>query len=103
MQAAMFTPRRRFVTLANRNSCKSLLREETMLVGQVIKLAGIAAGIALATALFAFSAAFAHEQHEQGGEGNPEILGSVDFQTSCAPGGAADFNRAMALLHSFWY
>ncbi len=89
--------------LVNRNSCKSPLREETMLIGQFIKLAGIAAGIALATALFAFSAAFAHEQHEQGGEGNPEILGSVDFQTSCAPGGAADFNRAMALLHSFWY
>lgn len=71
-----------------------------MLNRRFIKFARVAAGVALASALFAFSSA---DAHEQGGEGNPEILGSVDFATSCEPGRAADFNRAMALLHSFWY
>src|SRR5471032_2013932 len=71
-----------------------------MLMRQFLKLARIAVGIALTTALFASSAANAHEQGEQG---NPEILGNVNFATSCDPNGAADFNRAIALLHSFWY
>jgi hypothetical protein len=31
----------------------------------------------------------------------PERLGTVDFQTTCAPTTKADFNRATALLHSF--
>ena len=31
----------------------------------------------------------------------PERLGSVDFQTTCAPATKADFNRGTALLHSF--
>src|SRR5687767_508085 len=43
------------------------------------------------------SAAFA--QHEQHAAGNQ--LGTVAFQTSCAPAVAADFNRGVALLHSF--
>ncbi|MGB8473821.1 MAG: tetratricopeptide repeat protein [Candidatus Acidiferrum sp.] len=30
-------------------------------------------------------------------------LGTVDFPTSCAPAIQSDFNRAVALLHSFWY
>jgi tetratricopeptide (TPR) repeat protein len=37
-----------------------------------------------------------HEQHVAGGQ-----LGTVSFQTSCSPAVAADFNRAVALLHSF--
>src|SRR5687768_10859236 len=37
-----------------------------------------------------------HEQHAAGGQ-----LGTVAFQTSCSPAVAADFNRAVALLHSF--
>jgi tetratricopeptide (TPR) repeat protein len=32
-----------------------------------------------------------------------EELGTVHFQTSCSPKVAADFNRGVALLHSFWY
>jgi tetratricopeptide (TPR) repeat protein len=71
-----------------------------MLIRQFTKLSCIAASIALTNAIFAFSAAYAHEQGEQG---NPEILGNVNFATSCDPAGAAHFNRAMALLHSFWY
>jgi hypothetical protein len=30
-------------------------------------------------------------------------LGRVDLEISCAPGVRADFNRGVALLHSFWH
>ena len=33
----------------------------------------------------------------------PEKLGQVSFATSCQPGVQAEFNRAVALLHSFAY
>src|SRR5882757_291134 len=33
----------------------------------------------------------------------PEKLGTVTFATSCAPGVSHDFERAVALLHSFAY
>jgi tetratricopeptide (TPR) repeat protein len=32
-----------------------------------------------------------------------ERLGTVSFQTTCAPAVTADFNRGVALLHDFWY
>jgi tetratricopeptide (TPR) repeat protein len=32
-----------------------------------------------------------------------EELGTVHFETSCSPKVEADFNRGVALLHSFWY
>jgi hypothetical protein len=32
----------------------------------------------------------------------PHNLGNVSFETSCKPAVRADFNRAVALLHSFW-
>jgi len=32
-----------------------------------------------------------------------EKLGTVHFPVSCAPAVQADFERAVALLHSFWY
>ena len=41
-------------------------------------------------------------QHEHGSL-NSAALGSVDFPTSCSPAVRQDFNRAVALLHSFWY
>ena len=34
---------------------------------------------------------------------NEEKLGEVSFETSCAPEIRSSFDRAMALLHSFWY
>jgi tetratricopeptide (TPR) repeat protein len=34
---------------------------------------------------------------------SPESLGSVSFPVSCAPSVQASFNRAVALLHDFWY
>jgi hypothetical protein len=39
--------------------------------------------------------------HESGQP--PQQLGRVDFQTSCAPAVRDDLNRAVALLHSFWF
>ncbi|HXV60854.1 MAG TPA: hypothetical protein VEK15_09175 [Vicinamibacteria bacterium] len=48
------------------------------------------------------SAAFG--QHEHAREGMPpERLGKVHFATSCSPGVEKDFDRAVALLHSFWF
>jgi hypothetical protein len=41
--------------------------------------------------------AVAAAQHEHA----PDKLGTVDFKTSCQPATSADFNRGMALLHSF--
>jgi hypothetical protein len=41
-------------------------------------------------------------QHEHGAT-PPERLGTVEFDTSCAPAVRADFNRSVALLHSFWW
>ena len=44
-------------------------------------------------------------QHDQHAGAPPDRIGSahVDFRTSCAPAVKADFNRAVALLHSFWF
>jgi hypothetical protein len=50
----------------------------------------------------AFGSPKQHGQHEHGGT-PPQRLGTVDFETSCAPEVKADFNRAVALLHSFWW
>ena len=44
-------------------------------------------------------------QHEGHAAAEPDKVGSasVRFQTSCAPAVAGEFNRAVALLHSFWF
>ena len=47
-------------------------------------------------------AALAIAQHDHGSI-EPASLGTVDFPTSCSPAVQLDFNRAVALLHSFWY
>jgi len=39
--------------------------------------------------------------HESGRP--PEQLGQVNFENTCAPALAADINRSVALLHSFWF
>jgi len=54
--------------------------------------------IALAAALASSPIA---AQHDHGKPG--EKLGAVSFSTSCAPGVQQQFNRAMAMLHSFWF
>jgi tetratricopeptide (TPR) repeat protein len=49
--------------------------------------------------LAALGAAKPFAQHGHGSEG----VGKVHMETSCAPAGSAEFDRALALLHNFWY
>jgi hypothetical protein len=44
----------------------------------------------------------ASAQHQHAGA-PPERLGKVHFETSCSPAVAAEFDRGLALLHSFWF
>jgi hypothetical protein len=46
------------------------------------------------------SAALAQHEH---GSPDSAAVGNVSFPTSCSPAVQPDFNRAVALLHSFWY
>ena len=49
------------------------------------------------------STAFAQHEDHGGAPLSTAQVGTVDFQTSCSPTVKADFNRAVALLHSFWF
>jgi tetratricopeptide (TPR) repeat protein len=44
-----------------------------------------------------------HEGHEPSSAGSEEGLGRAHMGTSCSPSVAAEFDRALALLHNFWY
>lgn len=44
-----------------------------------------------------------HDHAAPAGVASDEHLGKVHFQTSCAPAVSAKFDRAVALLHSFWF
>src|SRR5262245_26662889 len=55
----------------------------------------------LSAVAFTLSVADAHEADESV-EG-AEKLGTVHFPTSCLPEAQPRFNRAVAILHSFWY
>src|SRR5690606_40679967 len=46
--------------------------------------------------------AAAHDAHDGSGR-PPERLGKVSFPTSCDPKVQAQFERGVALLHSFWF
>lgn len=48
------------------------------------------------------SGAWAHEEEGSGG-GKPEKLGEVNFSVSCNAAAQKEFNRGMALFHSFWF
>ena len=55
--------------------------------------------IALVVAgLWAVSPAWSHQATNA-----PERIGQVSFPTSCNPAVQPQFERAVALLHSFWY
>src|SRR3989304_1154997 len=54
------------------------------------------------TASLAGVPAFAQHDHPEGGK-PPERLGTVHFVTSCGPAVEKDFDRSVALLHSFWF
>jgi len=62
---------------------------------------------AFPTLLLILSPIFAAQDHNHSDEPMPphadEHLGKVHFETSCAPSVAARFDRAVALLHSFWF
>lgn len=51
--------------------------------------------------LLTASAFSQHDHAEPAGE--PERLGQVNFPVSCDPAAQPQFNRGLALLHSFWY
>jgi hypothetical protein len=54
--------------------------------------------------LVLFSRGAADAQHDHPAGAADQIGGAhITFQTSCDPAVAADFNRAVALLHSFWF
>jgi tetratricopeptide (TPR) repeat protein len=57
---------------------------------------------AVVALLLASSGAIAHED-EQIPAGAPDKLGEVNFEISCSPGAQQEFNRAVAMLHSFFY
>ncbi|HEV8383601.1 MAG TPA: hypothetical protein VGQ11_01925 [Candidatus Acidoferrales bacterium] len=59
--------------------------------------------LSLAVFLAALSFCPAMAQEHQHPAGDPEKLGQVSFPVSCSPAAQQPFNRAMAMLHSFWY
>ena len=61
----------------------------------------IAATAVVMASLVAAPSLQAQHQHEAGAA--PQRLGKVHFETSCAPAVQAEFNRGVALLHSFWF
>jgi hypothetical protein len=58
---------------------------------------------AVILAVFALAYAFQAAAQETHSHPPPEKLGTVNFPTSCAPGVAQEFDRSVALLHSFAY
>jgi hypothetical protein len=62
------------------------------------------AAMLVALALSAVTAVSARQQPGQHDHGSPAgRLGSVHFATSCAPAAQPEFDRGVALLHSFWF
>jgi hypothetical protein len=61
--------------------------------------------IALALSSALLVPAMASAQHDDHATMSPDQIGSgsVRFETSCAPAVRDDFNKAVALLHSFWF
>ena len=45
----------------------------------------------------------AQEHHHDAGMRPPADIGRVAFPISCTPASRREFERGMALLHSFWY
>jgi len=59
------------------------------------------ASLAACGAYFAGAGVLLAQHHHELGE--PEKVGKVNFPVSCDPALQPQFNRAVALLHSFWY
>jgi tetratricopeptide (TPR) repeat protein len=59
--------------------------------------------IAVAVLLFRPCQLFSQAGHDHHADKPPERLGRVIFPTTCEAGAQAQFERGVALLHSFWY
>jgi len=59
-------------------------------------------GLLVAT-VFAPATFAQHEEHQHSYSGLEEGLGRAHMDTSCSSAAAAEFDRALALLHNFWY
>src|SRR5689334_12944729 len=59
--------------------------------------------VPIALALLLGSATLHAHEDERPGTAGDEQLGKVDFPISCGAGAQAEFNRAVAILHSFYY
>ena len=65
---------------------------------------GSLAGRVLAFTVLLHAAVSVAGAHEHSGSAPTAAeLGSISFQTSCQPAVQSDFNRGIALLHSFWH
>ena len=58
--------------------------------------------IAATTTLLPFASLAAAQEHERP-VADTQALGQTSFSTSCASEVREDFDRAVAMLHSFWY
>jgi hypothetical protein len=67
-----------------------------------MKPGALAVVSSLSLALAALPAAAQHHHHAQPAPA-AEKIGQVSFPISCAPAAQKPFERAVALLHSFWY
>ena len=59
--------------------------------------------IAVVAACLVCPPAFAQHEAHGGGALSEAQVGTVNFQTTCSPAVKTDMNRAVALLHSFWF
>ncbi len=57
--------------------------------------------LGIAAVLFT-AAALAHDEHT-GHEGHGQLVGTVNFENSCASDVQAELMRGVAMLHSFWF
>ena len=61
------------------------------------------AGATVVVAGLTFGAATGLAQTRRPATGNGEVLGNAHFPTSCNDAAQKEFDRGVAILHSFWY
>ena len=59
--------------------------------------------IPMLTLMLGIPTAYSHDEHMTGGKNPPEKLGRVSFPVNCNSAAQEEFNRGMALFHSFWF
>src|SRR6185436_11324017 len=76
--------------------------QRATLGGDTMRLVRILGAAGVCAVMVCPSAALAQADHAgHGGAG--DLYGRVHFPTSCAPAAQAEFDRAVAMLHSFFY